>query len=265
MDGCADDHVKGPMRIGELDDAIGKDLLARREAIGADLARLGAKLAEPRHGAVKPTGAIADTVRLSPEARAAHFSRHIADLPLAPFPSPVAVVTALKDILAATSPAAQGEAAGRLGDLVRQLAAALSPSPAGSDSGSHPAAAALVRTLLSSVGTDPGRVAALVLELVTSFPAPGTHNGGPTIAPTTFERAAVAILVAVAAAKAGQTAAVPGAAAEAQFPAALMAFLAPPPVVRKRRRESSKKLPPEADAGAKHEGEDDYLPDSRLT
>lgn len=216
------------VRIGEMDDAIGKQALARREALNGELSRLGAKLAEPGHGAVSPAGDLADSVRISAEARAAQFSRKLGELPLPPFPSPLQLVAALKSLAAARTPEQSAEAIRALVSLVRQLARALPANPAqGPATPSGETAAALVRALLSA--GSPGHAGPLARELLAAFPAQAAQ--GATVPATTFERAAVAILTAVMNLRASGDIPIPlagGAPGATPFPAALLGFLAQP-------------------------------------
>ncbi len=224
-----------------MDDAIGKQVLARRETLNGELSRLGAKLAEPGHGAVSPAGDLADSVRISAEARAAQFSRKLGELPLPPFPSPLQLVAALKSLAAARTPEQSAEAVRALVSLVRQLARALPANPAqGPATPAGEAAAVLVRALLGA--GSPGQAGPLARELLAAFPVQAVQ--GVTRPANTFERAAVAILTAVMNLRASGEIPIPlagGAPGGMPFPAALLAFLAQPsptgPIRRKRRTE----------------------------
>ncbi len=271
MDGRADNDMKGCwMRIGELDDSVGKQAGTRREAMATEIARLGAKLAEPAQGTAKPIGNIADSVRISAEARAAQFPRRLAELPLARFPSPAALVAALKDVAAAATSEGTVEPLARLVSLVRQMAQALPASPPASAATPASAAAAeLVRVLLRGPNGSRDGVAALVRELLAALPSTPQH-GAPTLQATPFERAAVAVLSAVMSARADGQAALPSEQIPGPLPPALYSAAAGPPLARRgnrARRKVVRELPrssddfPDEEERAGHA----HLPDSRRT
>ncbi len=228
------------MRIGEFDESLGREFDARRAAMASELPRLSARLAEPGHGATAPAVPLMDSVRISPEARAAG-SLNVGAFPLGPFPAPSELVAALAQLQ--SSPGAEtATVAQRLATLVGRLFLALGGNAVGGvPSAPLPAAAELVREVLALAGQPaspaaPDRIASLARELL-ALPGPsGFSSSYPGDVPTRFERAAAAILVALSgAAAASESPHAPGA-EPGTMPPALLAFLASPRPARPARR-----------------------------
>ena len=221
------------MRIGEFEDAVGKQVAARREALTGDLARMGAKLAEPGHGAVSPAASVPDSVVLSAEARTAHLPRDLAGLPLPPFPSPLQLIAALKEFEAATTPQARADLAAHLSQLVVRLSRSV-PLGAAVPPGENASAARLVRLLLGSPGAEEAH--ALLRQLLAG--AGLASSASPATLPTTtYERAAVAILTAIMQHREGAGFVPAEPRLPQTFPAALLGLFAPPPAPRRRRQD----------------------------
>ncbi|MBK7724626.1 MAG: hypothetical protein IPI33_05135 [Dehalococcoidia bacterium] len=256
------------MRIGDFEEAVAREFSARRGDIAAELPKLSARLSEPGHGATAPAVELPDSVQISAEARAAQ-SLGVGPFRLPSFPSPAGLVEGFRAIDAANEPRAVAAAASRIVELVGRMAAAIADGPLPA-TGDPPAllAATLVREVLSVAGRPiPAgvlvRIAVIARQLLLAAPpdsAPGTL-GSPS---TSFERAAVAVLMAVAAL--ADTGTAPAAAQRpAALPPALLAYAgAPAPRIaprRKTRRRNERQETAEAP-----QDEDDlsgYRPDSR--
>ncbi|MGE3075254.1 MAG: hypothetical protein AB7N24_15975 [Dehalococcoidia bacterium] len=258
------------MRIGELDDAVGKEFTARRGNMLAEAAKLPAKLAEPPSGATAPAVAMSDSVHISPEARAAQFGPMPAANPLGMLPSPSEVASAIEN-LATAAPGSPAAAAG-VAQLV-SLAVQASGLPPASLPALPPATreqvAGLVRALLTRANqpggaattASAGEIQVLVRELVGALAQPATSASSAPV--STYERAAAVLLVALAkeAAQgpnpqvAGQ---VPG-----DLPPALLELLAMPQPVRrrpaKRRRDEAQRFDFDDDEEDGDEAAPDYF------
>lgn len=215
----------------------------RRGVIATELARLGATLSEPQAG-TRPAAALADAVRISAEARAAHFGISSPAAPASAFPSPSEVSAALRALVDAPGAAARANAAGQLGALIHQLAAVFRGGKAPAGIALDPSAAALVRLLLAATPDAPPdaeRAAMLARELL----AQAGLQGAPGMSPGAVERATAALLAAVLVTREG---AHPeqGAAQAGQFPAALHSLAAQVTPPRPRR---GKRAEPEACEG----------------
>jgi|GEM_PF-6254896 len=218
------------MRIGDFEDAVGKQLLARREGMNTDLARLGAKLSAPGNGAVSPAATVPDSVVLSAEARAAHLPPELANLPLPPFPSPRRLIAVMRELEASGHDAALSrEAAGRFVSLLRSLAASLPPG-ARVPPGEHPAAEALVRAALGGAAT-PGELVLLVRRLL-QLSSPDVRVTAQ-LPPSAYERAVVAVLASLLRLRPELPPA--SGLAASTLPPGLLSFLASPPGPRPRR------------------------------
>ena len=250
------------MRIGELDDSVGKETAVRRDAAATTLARLGQRLAEPVIPATKPAVSLADSVRISAEARAAQFAKAAGALPLPPFPSPVELVAALKVLATAKNPAEVAAATAQLAEFVRKMAASFSaPAAMAGARESDAVAEVLVRQLLGHGQPasrqaapvflpDPPEVVWLVRRLLATLPSVPRGDGLPSAAPTQFERVAVAILIALTRVGAGErTDLHPTVPHEpAPFPAVLLGLLgAPRPAFRRPRTRRPKASDDEGD------------------
>lgn len=234
---CRADHWA--MRIGELDDALGKEFAARRDAMQAELGRTAARLAEPR-AATRPAVPLADSVRISPEAQAALFARAGAAPALGPFPSPSEVVAIFREIAAHGPGQVPPALVARLAGLVRQLSAGLpGQPPPGPPRLADRTAAALVRALLRE-GAAPEAAVALARQLLSVSAPPGGSLLAP--APTAFERATAALLMAVLRTRteAQLPAEARPATASADLPPGLLSFAAVAPAARRPRRRKSR-------------------------
>ena len=237
------------MHINEFSESVAKDVAARRAVMAAELPRLSAKLNEVP-AATRPAVQLADAVRISAEARAAHLGVARPGFPLAPFPSPTALAAAFRAVLDADGPPATAKAVERLASLVRQLSDVLPPvnNPTSRASlavfreGQPAAVAALVRELLgsgsSAVPASRSAVtAALVRQLFAELAATGATPVPAATTPSQFERATAALLLAIREANNGvppqAQAAVP---LPGELPAALLAHLVPRPLAAKTRR-----------------------------
>lgn len=261
-------RLGGVVRVGEMDDALGKEFAARRDSMSSELNRLGARLAEGGKEATAPAVRLADTVRISPEARAAQFSQRSAELPLLPFPSPVDLVAALKDLASASTPAAAAELTEQITTLIRRIAQSFpGAAPIPATSPADDVAAALVRAVLatppnagpSGPGTPafrPEQVANLVRQLFAALSLTSAASTPGVVTPSTAERAAVTILLAIVRNGGGEQPVPqpPAAQQPGAFPAALLGILAgavpPRPKNRERKRQAHLPSSPEDEEGS---------------
>lgn len=184
------------MRIGELEDTAGKEFVARKAAMTAELARTGTRLAEPQP-ATAPAVPLSDSVHISPEAHEAWFGRPVPlEAAPGPFPSPAGMVAILREIAAQPPGQALPEAVSRLARFVQQLAARLPGRPPSMAPGATETTATAVLRLLGSPNPSPEAVHALVRQLVAQSSTAGARAGGPP-ARATFERAAGALVFAI--------------------------------------------------------------------
>lgn len=246
------------MRIGELEDSLGREFAARRDTMTAAVARLGERLAQAVIPATPPAVNLPDSVRISPEARAAQFAKSAAPA-LPPFPSPVELVAALRELTTAPTSTATAAATKHLGELVLRLAQSFpAPAPRPVMTDADVLADRLVRSLLLNAAgatpapADPEHPANLVRQLLAALRSlPRGGEGASLPAPTTFERASVAILAALTRLSpelSGQPGARMAAPDQSPFPAALLGLLAEParqPRPRSRPRKRSEKLAPD--------------------
>src|SRR5690606_32362083 len=108
------------MHIGDSNEAAARDVTARREAMVGQLRQLVDKLNVAPGPAIPPAAVLADTVRISPEARQAMNSLASTGKPRGGA-SPAQVIAAIRAVLLATSPAATTVATSRLAELVRNI------------------------------------------------------------------------------------------------------------------------------------------------
>lgn len=247
------------MRIGELDDTVGKEFAARRDSMSTELSRLGTRLAEGGREATSPAVPLADAVRISPEARALLFSQRTGQLPLAPFPSPVELVSALRDLASTSTPGAVARAAEQVATLIRRIAGSFpGAAPLPSALPGDQVADALVRAVLSSPPAQhgqpaspppaPQQLANLVRQLLAAMPSSAAETSPGVVAPLPAERAAIAILLAVVRNTGREQSALlpPSPQQPAAFPAALLGLVAgtvPPQRGRNRERKRPAHIP----------------------
>ncbi|MGE0599855.1 MAG: hypothetical protein AB7J35_10710 [Dehalococcoidia bacterium] len=252
------------MRIGELDDAVGKEFIARRGNMLAEAAKLPAKLAEPPSGATAPAVAMPDTVHISPEARAAQFGPLPASTNLGILPPPGEVVAAIQE-LATAAPGSPAAAAGvaQLVSLAVQAsgvaAAALPELPPAA----HEQVARLVQALLSRAnqpGGAPGatdaQIQGLVRELLGALPQPQGSVGPAQV--STYERAAAVLLIGIAKQAPQDSMLIAAGRAQGDLPPALLELLAMPQPVRRRpaRHRLDEELPFDFDEDERDAGEE---------
>lgn len=223
------------MRIGELDDTVGREFSARRGNMLTEAARLPAKLAEPVPGAIAPAASLLDAVHISPEARTAQFGRMSSDGPDMPLPGPGEIVSVLQDIEATPDSARATAGLQRLAVLVTLAARSFSPGVLQPNLPVDPRAGAIAELLLAHAEAPPGTappnrdVALLVRELLKSLPqsplllSPGMPE---PVSLSRFEQAGVAILL--AATREGHQLAYPFSSARpGDLPPALLSMLGP--------------------------------------
>lgn len=241
------------MRIGELEDAVGKELSSRRSQLTGELARLPERLAEPAAGATAPAVPLLDSVHISPEARAVQFGRPPGPFPPDSFPGPGEVVSILQDIDSAPGSARAIAGLQRLAALATDAARSLQAGtfPAGQPLDRR--AAAIVAALRAYAAARPGsaaqtrEVVLLIREMLGAMATAASSKGvagAPAPSPASrFEQAAGAILL--AALHAGREAATASTPARpGELPPALLSMLGSenrvpvrPKVVRRKPKE----------------------------
>ncbi len=255
------------MRVGELEDSVGKEFTSRRNEIASEAMRLPARLAEPVPGATRLAVPLLDSVHISPEARAAQFGFPGSPVLTSALPSPTEIVSILRDIEVAPGSPRSTAGIQRLVSLVAQVSEGLPggiPGAPVTDS----LAGALVRALLANT-PEPAVISALVRELLNSSPQRASSGGAGAPAASRFEQVAVEILVAAAAANASDSlGTLQAAGRRGELPAALMSLLAESPKksLPSRRRRLKRGDLDEDDDDATESGEPaPYLPDSPRT
>lgn len=233
------------MHIGDSQEALARDVTARREAMVGQLRQLVERLNVAPGHAIPPAAVGVDTVRISPEARQAMNSLAGAGQP-GGGASPAQVIAAIRAVLLASTPEASVAATARLAELVRNIVHTFPARTAATLRG-YPIddrAADLVRAMLlpsTRSAPEPATIAALVLSLFAGKAA----DGAPPEA--TLQRAALAIFLAATRTSAEEApAARPSTEAALlprEFPPALLGHLAQPgpqrrvESVRRRHRE----------------------------
>jgi len=266
------------MRIGELEDAVGKELVSRRSQLTGELARLPERLAEPAPGATAPAVPLLDSVHISPEARTAQFGRSPGVVPDLPFPGPAEIISILQDIETAPDPTRAAAGLQRLAALATSAARSIHAGALLASQPPDPRAAAIVAAIQAYAATPPGsaaqtrEVTLLIRELLNSMPpAPSKAVAGtPALPPASrFEQAAAAILVAVL--HDGGEATTPFAPVRSgELPPALLSMLGAesrPPSRRKsvRRKLDASESDDEDEEPVGEDGEQNYRPDPRRT
>ncbi len=191
------------MRIeNDFEDQVSREFLARRAAMVAELSGRTAPTRSGHRATAPATQVAGDEVHISPEARAAVWTKDgPAGQPLRPFPSPSEVVAALRALTELPRGASPGAALDVLRVVLAGLARGLpGTAPTEPQTPASVLADAVVRLLLeprSSAGTPPPSQAeaAAILQAVQNLVAAGVEASAGQ--QTVLERATAALLLAV--------------------------------------------------------------------